>query len=256
VPKKAVAVSPPSGLSFIEQLQIASNEKCIKENRPYLTGVNVDDEKLLHIRANCKMWDCPSCAAKNAKLWIARIINGVNKLGGEWSFLTLTAHRKMRGASSVRNLREGWKKFYNRILASRGKNSENLYYCKAWEQHADGSFHLHILINICLGKRWAKDNAAASGMGYQADWHEIDNAGMVAGYIAKYSLKNATQARAGIVWPKGLRRIETSRGWPELTRLETGELWNWYYRANRTAQITLAQPYLDAGFSLLDRTGE
>jgi hypothetical protein len=237
-------------------LQIESNQKCSKDNRPYLTGINGDEEKLIHIRANCKMWDCPACSAKNARLWIAKIINGVNKLGGEWSFLTVTAHKKWRGASSVRNLRAGWKKFYNRILAARGKTSENLYYCKVWEQHGNGSFHLHILINVCLGKRWAKDNAVSSGMGNQADWHTIDNAGMVAGYIAKYSLKNASQARGGVIWPKGLRRIETSRGWPTLTKLQSEEQWDWYYRANRTAQIVLAEPYIEMGFKVLDKTGE
>jgi hypothetical protein len=254
--KKAVAFRPQSGLSFIEQLQIVANEKCSKDNRPYLTGVNVEHEKLIHIRANCKMWDCPSCSATNAKLWIAKIINGINKLGGEWSFLTLTAHRKQRKLKSVSNIRDGWKKFYNRILSNFEKSAANIYYCKVWEQHSDGSFHLHILISILLGKRWAKNNAVAVGMGNQADWHKVENAGMVAGYVAKYTLKNAYVARGGISWPKGLRRIETSRNWPILTRRETEEQWNWYYRQNRTAQIVLAEPYIESGFTVVDKTGE
>jgi hypothetical protein len=253
---KAFNLSPERGLTFIEQLQILAIGKCTHDKRPYLTGVNFDDEKLLHVRANCKMWSCETCGANNARVWIARIINGVNMLGGRWFFLTLTANRKTRGLKSVPNIRTGWKKFYNRILANFEKTAKDICYIKVWEQHEDGTFHLHILINICLGKRWAKNNAATVGLGYQAEWNEVDNAGKIAGYVSKYSLKNATIARGGIAWPKGLRRIEGSRNWPKLTRKETNETWKWFYRENRTAQIMGGMIYQEMGFKLTDKVEE
>jgi hypothetical protein len=251
-----LSVSPQSGLNFIEQLQIASNGSCSKENRPYLVGVNENAKQSLLTRPNCKMWNCEACASNNARVWIAKIINGINRIGGEWSFLTLTAHRHHRKNKSVANLRQGWKKFYNRILAVLGKNAENLYYCKVWEQHADGGFHLHILISVCFGTRWAKDNAAGCGLGFQADWRKIDNAGQVAGYVSKYTLKNSTIARGDIQWPTGLRRIETSRNWPILERLEQETTWGWIVHSTRTGQLISANEHYRRGFDIIDLVKE
>ena len=252
----AVSVVPRSGLSFIEQLQIVSIKQCSKDNRPYLNGVNESAHTAILTRPACKMWNCEACGARNAKLWIARVINGVNKLGGEWFFLTITSHKKMRGLKSIKSLREGWKKFYNRMLAENGKTADGIFYCKVWEQHKDGGFHLHILINMTLGTRWAKDNAAETGMGFQADWHQVDNAGQVAGYISKYSLKNATMARGGIEWPKGLRRVEVSRKWPILPKLKASEGIDWYLKMTREAQLLSANAYHLRGFDILDMVKE
>jgi len=245
-----------SGLSFIEQLQIVGQKSCSKDNRPYLNGVNENAKVAILTRPACKMWNCEACAARNARIWIAKIINGCNKIGGEWSFLTITAHEKMRGKSSIKSLREGWKKLYNRILANLGKSAENLYYAKVWEQHENGSWHLHILISVCFGKRWAKDNARACGLGFEADWHICPNAGTVAGYVAKYSLKNATVVRGGVEWPKGLRRIETSRNWPDLPKLKASEGVDWYLKMTREAQLISANAYHMRGFDILDMVKE
>jgi len=254
--KASKSFIPQSGLSFIEQLQIVQSKPCTKTNTPLITGLNAHEEILVHFKANCKQWDCETCGARNAKTWIAKIINGVNRIGGEWSFLTITAHRKTRGIFSVRNLRDGWKKFYNRILSNIGKNAETLYFAKVWEQHKSGSFHLHILINICLGKRWAKDNAVGTGMGHQADWHQVDNAGQVAGYVAKYTLKNSTLEQGGIIWPKGLRRIETSRNWPKLSPKMKDENWAWIVYQSREFQLHQAKPYQQIGFTIIDKVKE
>lgn len=255
-PQDAVAVVRDSGLTFIEQLQISSINQCTKTNRPYLVGVNENAKQSLLTRPNCKMWNCETCAARNAGVWIAKILNGINRIGGEWSFLTLTAHRHHRKSKSVANLRQGWKKFYNRILAFLGKTAKDLYYCKVWEQHKDGGFHLHILLSVCFGTRWAKDNAAACGMGFQADWREVDNAGQVAGYAAKYTLKNAQVARGGISWPSGLRRIETSRNWPILPKKEQESTWGWIVHATRTGQLISANEFYRRGFDIVDMVKE
>lgn len=248
--------SAESGLTFIEQLQKLSINSCQKNNRPYLVGVNENAKKSLLTRPNCKMWSCEPCAANNARLWIARIINGLNRIGGKWAFLTITAHRKHQKSKSVANLRQGWKKLYNRILAFLGKTARDLYFCKVWEQHKNGGFHLHILISVCLGTRWAKDNAAECGLGFQADWREVDNAGQVAGYAAKYTLKNATIARNGIQWPKGLRRIELSRNWPILPKLEQETAWGWIVHATRTGQLISANEFYRRGFDVIDMVKE
>lgn len=244
------------GLSFIEQLQISSNKPCTKNNTPYLIGVNENAKVALLTKTTCKMWNCETCGFRNAKRWIAKVINGVNRLGGEWFFLTITSHEKARKSASVLNIRQGWKKLYNRILAANQKKSDNIFYCKVWEQHEDGTFHLHILINVHITKKWLKNQARECGMGYQAEARKIDNAGQVAGYMAKYSLKNATIARNSIVWPKGLRRIETSQKWPELPELSSSQDMDWIVKMSRDEQIESAGRWHTRGFQVIDKVKE
>lgn len=245
----------PKGLSFIEQLQISCSNPCTKITTPYLIGVSKNERKAILTKAACKCWDCETCAARNTKTWIACIINGCNKLDIKWSFLTLTANQFMRGKKSIVSLREGWKKFYNRILAKLEKNAQNLFFVRVWEQHKNGTFHLHILISVYFGTRWAKTNAIECGMGYMAEWHEVDNAGMVAGYIAKYSLKNASIARGGIAWPKGLRRIEKSRNWPNLPKKEANLEWDWNVVHNREFQLHQSGKLIMSDYTVIDLTG-
>lgn len=252
----ASSLSPNGGLTFIEQLQNCSMGKCSKEKRPYLVGIHEESKTILLTKPYCKMWNCEVCAARNARLWIARIINGCNVLGGEWFFLTLTANAKTRKDKSAANLRDGWERVYTCINALFSRDGNTPHYTRVWEQHEDGSFHLHALMDVIMSKRWIKDTAYAAGLGHQADWRKIDNAGQVAGYIAKYTLKNATVARGGILWPKGLRRIETSRNWPKLSQKETVSSWNWVVKMDRSGQLLTASVYFNRGFDVLDQTGE
>lgn len=244
------------GLTFIEQLQIASSKPCTKLNVPYLIGVNEDARVAVLTKTTCKMWNCETCGLRNAKRWIAKVINGVNKLGGEWFFLTITAHEKTRKSTSVLNIRSGWKKLYNRILGANEKTSTNIFYCKVWEQHENGSFHLHILINCNISKKWLKKNARECGMGYQAESRQIGNAGQIAGYMAKYSLKNATIARNNVNWPKGLRRIETSQKWPELPDIQTNASLGWIIKFDRESQLFSANEWNLRGFEIVDTVKE
>lgn len=246
--------APRSGLTFIEQLQNCSMGKCSKDDRPFLVGINEEHKVALLSRPACKMWNCEACAARNAKLWIAKIINGINRLGGEWYFLTLTANPKKRKGASLANLRDGWDRVYTCINALFAHDGETPHYARIWEQHQDGTFHIHALLDVVMSNRWIKDTAFAAGLGHQADWRKIDNAGQAAGYMAKYTLKNATVARGGIVWPKGLRRIETSRNWPKLEQKELVSQWEWVVKMNREAQLQSAQNYFIRGFDILDQT--
>jgi hypothetical protein len=214
-----------SGLSFIEQLQKTCKNPCMRPPRNWILGKDLLSKTVLLIQPSCKTWACPSCAARNAKRWIARIINGVNHMDGDWWMFTLTAHEKMRGqTASVKNLREGWKKLYNRARYE----YETASYCKVWEMHDDGkTFHLHGLVDRNWQERWLKDNARECGMGYQVDIHEVDNAGQVAGYIAKYFLKSESIVNDGNPFPKNLRRIEVSRNWLELPKMAEYERFQW-----------------------------
>lgn len=245
-------LSREAGLTFIEQLQIVSTKPCTKLNTPYLIGTNVNEQKTVLSKAACKMWDCETCGARNTRSWIACLLNGYSQLAFPLSFLTLTSHRRKRKKSSVACLRQGWKKLYNRILAKLKKSGENLYFCRIWEQHKDGSFHLHVLISCNFGTRWAKNNARACGMGHQADWRNVDNAGMAVGYVAKYSLKNSTIARGGVKWPKGLRRIEVSRNWPKLPEMDTMSGYKWSITTEREHQLHVACNLAYMGYQVID----
>lgn len=236
-----------AGLTFIEQLQNFATQDCIKSNRPYLVGVSEVDRIAILCRPPCKMWNCPACAARNASRWIARIINHVNIYdANNWKMFTLTAHEKWRGRErSVLNLRQGWKKLYNRIKYE----YQVEYYARVWESHKDGSFHLHGLIDTAqMSKRWLKNNARETGMGYQVDLSQIDNAGQVAGYIAKYFLKSEVVGE----YPKNLRRIEVSRNWTKLPDLKAATLLDWYIQQTRDGQIARAQSFYNRGFDIID----
>jgi len=250
--EQAFAVVRASGLTFIEQLQMLSKKPCTKANTPYLIGVNHDEHKAILSKAACKCWDCETCGSRNANTWIARILNGINTLRFPLAFLTLTSHRRWRKERSLACLRQGWKKLYNRILAKLGKKNENLYFCRVWEQHKDGSFHLHVLISVNFGTRWAKTNSRACGMGHQADWRDIENAGMVAGYVAKYTLKNSTVTRGGVKWPKGLRRVEVSRNWPELPDMDIVSGFDWMISVSKEYQSEVAGNLQVKGYNVID----
>lgn len=250
--KASVLQSPAGGLSFIEQLQIVSNKPCTKNNVPHLTGINQNDHQAILVKASCKMWNCPTCGARLAKLWIAKVINGVNKLGGNWYFFTLTSNRVHRGIQSVKAIRRGWKLLYNRILALWDKDAGILYYCKVWEQHKNGTFHLHMLANFKVTKRWLKDNCFHVGLGYQAHIKAIGNAGQIAGYMAKYTLKNATISQGGVDFPKGLRRIETSHKWPILPKINQFIGYDWIFEASRASQLHRADVLKFDSYRVLD----
>jgi hypothetical protein len=208
------------GLTYIEQLHALFVQLCASNRTPYITAYNEKHTKALLYRASCKQWSCPSCGAFNAKKWIARILKHLNldeSKKKSWYFLTITAHKKMRGAvASRKNLVEGWKKLYNRARRKYGISE----YVKVWEFHKDGTFHLHILIARKIGKKWLKDNSASCGMGYICDSSKSKNPGQVAGYCAKYLIKSFEHADK---YARGMRRIECSRNWTKWEDKQTDD---------------------------------
>lgn len=220
------------GLTFIEQLHAVSVQLCPDERVPWLTGRN--ESEVIAIRGTCKRWSCPVCGARNGRQWLARILDGMRVLREpRWYFITITAHEKMRGTdASLKNLREGWKKLYNRIRRKYGTST----YIKVWEYHEDSTLHLHILVARKIGKRWLKNNARECGMGYQVDSSRTKNPGQVAGYVSKYLLKGYVE---GANMPKGLRRIEASRNFPKLPDISNSDDYIWTINQTREGQDRL-----------------
>lgn len=213
------------GLTFLEQLNELASENCSSPNVPYFYRIDENDQKVEYAKGTCNMWSCDSCGARNAKRWIARVIDGCNKLPAKhWYFATITAHRKWRGSHrSLLNIRNNWNQLRMRMMRLTNAQGEDFYYARVWEAHHDGSFHMHLITNATVNTRWLKDNSAQCGLGYQAKYDEVVNAGQVAGYISKYMLK----AMPNATWyPKGARRIEVSRNWIDWKKSDSDE---WFF---------------------------
>lgn len=238
------------GLTFIEQLAAASCKTCPNSDAPILLGTHRRIKNAVFIRAACGLWSCPVCGARNARRWIARLINGMNHpdTGAMWYFVTLTAHQNWRGdEASLKNLRSNWPKLRKRM---KRKTEGAFYYAMVYEPHKDNSFHLHVLTNCRVPAKWYKDNAAQSGMGYQADVSPMKNAGKVAGYVSKYMLKSVENADR---YTKGMRRINVSQNWPPLPELDnSSDDYDYAPVGNKPGAIALKERYERLGFNVAD----
>lgn len=216
-----------------------------------VTGTPAETNDLLIARLRCKEWDCDFCAPINAAIWRAHIIDRINTMGGEWLFMTITAHRNAHKAGkTVVNLKQAWKRLYDR-LRYKFKGQE-LEYVWLFERHTEENkkgrkthtYHIHAILRASIpgGNKWSekgeywyhpemhnwlKDNAAAVGAGFMAHCAKIEgaNAGLVSAYICKYMTK-AAQTLQG--FPKHGRRISVSRGFGS-PKPPKGEI-EWSYR--------------------------
>lgn len=251
------------GLSLIEHLRASGDVACRNPNAPILFGRDNTAKKAICIRANCKMWSCPTCGARKALQWVARVVNGLNVLAGNWYFVTLTAHEYHRRELSLDNLRKGWKKLYDRIRRAFG----SFEYVKIFEQHEDGSYHLHFIANVEMpytetknddGKteykcRWLKDNARGCGMGYMTDYQPLKSPAGGAYYIAKYLTKSIGDE--GKEWEKGVRRAQTSQGFPKLPNLAEDSELEWSYVSNAGDMFLKSRQAETQGFTLYHPEG-
>ncbi len=253
--EKALSVVPAlPGLTLLEHLHASVACRCsnIGSNAPTLMVIDRDKKQATFFQADCKMWSCESCGARKASQWIARIIQGIKYYGGQWFFMTITAHQKWRGQErSLENLRQGWRKLYNRFLRRFGK----FHYIKIYEHHKDGSLHLHLLTDLLLpykqtwgkskktGKRimvykskYLKDTSAKCGMGYMCDYQPLASAGLAAWYVAKYLGKSIGVAD----FPANLRRIQASHKFHKLPPIMTDESLSYVRVSNRTDMLLKA----------------
>jgi len=246
--------SSEAGLTLLEHLHANASKRCARKGftAPKIMAINRETKEAVYTEVNCKQWDCAACGYRNARKWIARIIRGVKFYGGQWYFMTLTAHATRRGVEkSVKNLRDGWRLMYNRFLRAYGK----FHYVKIFEPHKDGTLHLHLLTDLSLpyktkrikskktGKmqdeydcRVLKDISAQVGIGYQCNYQPLENAGLAAWYVAKYLGKSI----ATTDFPKGLRRIQCSHRWQILPKLYDDENIDYVYVTNRTDMLLRA----------------
>lgn len=154
------------------------------------------------------------------------MIDAVNTIGGDWFFMTLTAHEKARTRDqSLINLQKGWKRLVERI---RRQSDEKVHYARIYELHRNGRVHMHFITNwrpkdyrhpasnAQSGSRWLKDNARQCGMGYQVRIERLDgHAGLVAAYVTKYITKSLERL------PAGIRKIQTTQGFKQ--KVEIGQ---------------------------------
>lgn len=224
----AVALSPSQseGLNLYEQVTARALVSCPSNKTPILVGKQFSTMKASFFSAPCGMWSCPNCGARNARKWVARLLEGMNSVGvDDWYFVTFTAHEKWRKNTSLTNIRRNWPKLRKRMAREAAKQQfeawqgipypfpAEIIYAWVYEPHNDHSWHVHLLSSIKQSTKWWKDNARQCGMGHQAKALTVKNRGMVSGYVCKYMLKAIDVYER---YPKGMRRVTVSQNWPKL----------------------------------------
>lgn len=195
-----------------------------------LLAENDDKSKLLMLRARCKQWSCAYCASANQTQWRKHLNERIGELGGQWSFMTLTAHAAAHaGGWTLHNLRDAYKPVYDGIrnAFSRQKPIE---YVRVFEKHQSGEFHIHILWRIDLDpftemNDWLKALVTKHGLGWRCEWKAAQRGSSAAG-ITRYMTKYMTKLKqGGMEMPKGIRRIQTSQGIGALKQHKSPQGW-------------------------------
>lgn len=212
---QATLLSLPGGAAdgLIIFRTIAEGPECPTPSRVVIRAVHQETGEAILFKPACKTWGCPVCSEANKWRWMFRAVQGVAELtqqGIPLHFLTLTSHEKLDGPASFRV----WPRAWNKLRARWRHHTPRIwrYYLAVPELHQDGRLHTHALIAGDLSERWWKDNARACGMGYMSDLEEVASLG-VGKYVSKYLTKTVHDG-----WPKGKRRVNTTRNWPKLPR--------------------------------------
>lgn len=215
-------MSSEAGLSTIEQFTAPRSDDCQTPRRPMLRGINHEMQKAVFFKPRCKMWNCPACAPVNRGLWAVRAYHGAEMLeqnGNSIQFLTLTSHEKLSASASLAVMPHAWDQLNKRAR----RVAPGYQYLLIPEPHKDGRVHVHAIETSALGERWWKDTARECGFGFMAEEEELRSAAGAAYYVTKY----ITKGLEGHEWPKGFRRVRTSRAWPKLPALPAAEGWEW-----------------------------
>jgi hypothetical protein len=204
---------------------------CETPRRPILRATSYDPPLALYFKPRCKLWSCPYCARQNAKGWALR----AKMAGDDWTvryeqlaFVTLTSHERLGPAASLAVLPSAW----GALSARLRRYTPGIKYLMIPERHQSGRVHLHAITSAPIGTRWWKDNARSCGMGYQDHEDVVKNGWGAWYYTLKYLLKGVTTGD----WPKGFRRVRTSRHFPQLP---PGEYPGWQF-SKLQAEISLA----------------
>lgn len=254
------------GLSLIEQLAASSAGSCKNPKAPILFGIDNKRKKAIALRSACKLWSCQPCGARKAKQWIAKVVNGVNKIGGKWYFCTLTARADRRTAErSLSDLRAGFFKLRKRIERKFGK----FEYVRIYHRHKDGAYHMHLIMNAPIPTKlipasdtkpehhyckYLKNISVACGLGFMADYQPLRSTAGAAYYVAKYLTGSIGAYAEG--WAKNVHRIRTSNNWPVLPDLKEETEIDWEYMKNHSQLWMRAYLAEDNGFKLYGKHGE
>jgi hypothetical protein len=218
-----------------------------RNSKTLIYGRHKVEKKLLICDVDCKTWACEDCADKMRRLHQLRIIEGCGvTLGGDWCFLTITSHEKMRGYEATRkNLQEGMRKLFERMRRKNGSR----HYILIHEYHADGvSLHIHMLYNCFVDERWLKDNARECGMGFEVKSELLRDPKSSGKYVTKYLSKAIEQ---GDLFPKRFKRVRYSVGFPrfEFPEKESDYVWS-SIEKTREALQTLVKWHRHLGYEV------
>lgn len=179
-------------------------------------------------RLRCKSWQCEYCAQKNREMWRSHLKKSIGKLGGDWWFITITAHEWNRvKAATLGCLRTGLALLFKRMR----RVWKEFDYVRVYELHEKSAFHAHLIISglsprvahrrarsgertfspafdkgksVWSLKTWFKKTARSCKMGYMVDVQKLNSVAKTVNYICKYITKQAQAFDEPY-----LRRIET-----------------------------------------------
>lgn len=195
--------------------------QCETPHRPYLKAMDNAKKTVYFIRPDCGQWSCKPCAERRRRIWVFYANYGGDALlaeGRSLSFVTLTSHRLVRSLSGGIKV---WRSAWPKLSARWRRATDDLQYLYVPEAGKIGHFHVHLITTAQLPSRWYKDNAASTGLGYQAKAVPIVSATECGGYIGKYLGK----ALAVGNYPKYFRRVNSSRKWPKPQDVKTPYEW-------------------------------
>lgn len=213
-------------------------------------AISEDDKTYKVAQIGCGQWSCEYCAQKLTSMWRARIINAINELGGLWTWFTITAHSKTRGGyASITNLRNAWEKLVKRMKRKFGKFA----YVRVFEQHKDGSFHIHAIASFHFGdiktrvskagtknetkttySSWLASTAKELKIGLYTHADDIDDT-KHAGYVSSYVTKYMTKMSGDFIKFIGrVRRIQASQNLPKLPKKG-----KWEFRRDLTLGVAI-----------------
>lgn len=216
-----------------------------------LVGVNKEQKKALFFHPRCKQWDCEYCQELNRDWWVWVGMRGASLLlseGIEMSFITLTSRAYSTPNKSIHFMKQNWPKLVRRAkYHTEKKAGQKWAYMLIPERTKAGILHAHLIACTTLSSHWWHDNGYATGFGFSNEAEPIDHAGGAAKYISKYLGKDMLHTG----WPKGFRRVRTSRNWPKPDRLSLPG-WEWSKHSDESAWF---EYYLlkDYGYDVKDK---
>ena len=225
-------------------------DKCPTPLKIVMVGTNKIKKTCIIFNPDCKKWSCPHCSQKNLAEWLHNGIRGAMLLqqnGNELRFVTVTSRAHASPVQSLYYFKENWPRLNARMKYHAAKqNGPKLEYYLIPERHKTGVLHFHMLATTQLKERWFKDNAYKCGFGYEAKSKPVSDVLLASSYITKYLTKSIAFTR----WPKGFRRVRTSRGWP-MTKPKKDTAWEWQAHTEKSAWF---ERYLlnDAGYHIID----